>query len=1765
MKFKRILAAVLSALMLVSVTAFTASAQETTLVYKLAANTATEGFSGEAVTGTRTYDAEKDLVYYHYVPKESNDWMHFGWHTASGRFEWTTPITVGLIVRTNKEGAVPAIRCCDRTGSNYFIEKKAPAIKGDGTWEIVWFDTITAQDAANVVKNDVPFDGLTHVQCFPMGTSIIGKDNLDSGLWFDVAGYAFFADTVENLADVDLFEVVNSKAPTIELTFDHNNGTGDKSSYTVQSGAYIPAKVQFPEAPEAPEGKIFAGWTTDLNAGAGVTDADVPAASTTYYAVWAQDESEPGDVTLKEIRLNGTLSKHFGLEDLSGETLTFKVPYNWNGDMVPALSVVANDATASVTVTAGTFGDGSQIKVKNGSAVVTYNVVYANNEASFKSYLPTGTVTSNKGQGTYTVDGVEYKVTGTQFSHFARIATEAKEGINARKLYYNTKAEVSFDGKDDAAKTIKNIHIFKIAAGNTAGLEGGGAYGFVTLSDYPWARVKYFIDAGEDGQTIERPFTISSTTWTNDATGKGYLETTKKNTAVPSEDNMVAGRWAYAYVNLAEAFAEDYGFTYQFHFRPYLDAHKSDAIMEVSADDPTVAVPKADSEFAVLFDDAFYLASVELWNDFPGTEDGKFEQIAPYAPNFTTADETELDANDGKIFGLTEGMEYSLKGEDSWTAYTEALAGEVTLAPGTYEIRYASYGNFDASPAIEVTIKSALAAQPVVETVNATAVDKNDGKITGVDSAMSYRVKGETEWTAVAADATEITGLAPAIYEVIYLADGEVRTEDSAITTAVVSVDFDTDIVAFVTSDPAYSDASVNDGTSLDKAFYVKAGNDFTEFLKKNIKGDMTSTIVIVGKVNLGGWNENTVTAVAKKVTFTGITSDSLLGFTCCNPDAANATTFSMINFGYSKETVFENITLDQNCLADPVALKSEHGIAIRSGNLTIADTVKVGPNSGRIRIYCAGDKVDSTLTLNNGMFEGVHGGVTYSTKIVTTGNFTTILDGASVHGIAATRHQTLWAGNYKAIVNSGIVRDRLYAGSIGGAFAGDAYVEINGGEVNELITTPYAQMQGNNTATTDYGTKHGSAVTVINGGKVNSIKKSIKLGNSHLESEPDGGSALIVSEKADIPALTGEEADYVITVAGAGKVEAVLEASDYTYQPVIYSRPTNNDNFTSSNQGSPVSYKASKITGFKVTIPEGCNAVKLNDMVVTLADDGILALDALEENAVNEIAFVATWILKADLNGGKVAIDLEEERHANIKKLFGEEGVALESDDEFVKALPGADFFIKPYRSGYTLAGWALTAEATAEECVEFPYEMTGDTTLYAIWAEANDTRATADDEALEGYDYFVYTNEASDVYEGFVPSADEDLGEIEYYGAFSVAVVDAATGAENTDAVFPIEIDISDIDLEGKLLYIENATDGGKYALASCTDEKCTIAEVGSGAVLQIYTLNPSALYELEGTYYAKRGEYTVDIYLDSAPVNAGSIGLGYSNMTYFGINAGENVQIIEATDAETAEENDFVFATWGVDSVASIGGDGRVHIATLSFTMNEQEREQFVADGFTVNGVGFDYEEEIFDGEYYLVAEHKVNELAVTYVPAIIADITDTVGPDAMVTVKGAVEMTARADGDTPNEGNYATIYWKHNGAAAYNKVVIEDADTDTAIVEFTLEDVPADTEIEIRIVKNGYLESISLYTFDEPAEGEEEKPERDAGTIGLVPGDIKGDFADDCGDGTINIADFVRVLRGFDTTATEEYRNVVDINEDDVVNVIDLGFVKANIEK
>ena len=66
----------------------------------------------------------------------------------------------------------------------------------------------------------------------------------------------------------------------------------------------------------------------------------------------------------------------------------------------------------------------------------------------------------------------------------------------------------------------------------------------------------------------------------------------------------------------------------------------------------------------------------------------------------------------------------------------------------------------------------------------------------------------------------------------------------------------------------------------------------------------------------------------------------------------------------------------------------------------------------------------------------------------------------------------------------------------------------------------------------------------------------------------------------------------------------------------------------------------------------------------------------------------------------------------------------------------------------------------------------------------------------------------------------------------------------------------------------------------------------------------------------------------------------------------------------------------------------------------------------------------------------------------------------------------------------------------------------------------------------------------------------------GEIAPTAGDIRGKTTDAQGDGVIDLADFVRILRGFEAAELAAH---VDINEDGAVNVTDLGYVKASFGK
>ena len=140
-----------------------------------------------------------------------------------------------------------------------------------------------------------------------------------------------------------------------------------------------------------------------------------------------------------------------------------------------------------------------------------------------------------------------------------------------------------------------------------------------------------------------------------------------------------------------------------------------------------------------------------------------------------------------------------------------------------------------------------------------------------------------------------------------------------------------------------------------------------------------------------------------------------------------------------------------------------------------------------------------------------------------------------------------------------------------------------------------------------------------------------------------------------------------------------------------------------------------------------------------------------------------------------------------------------------------------------------------------------------------------------------------------------------------------------------------------------------------------------------------------------------------------------------------------------------------------------------------------------------------------------------------------------------------VTVREDGYAPI--SYAKAVVTTEAGTKVAEFAIENAETKTGTVAFEFEMAPG--TYNLTVIKNGYLEETVTFTVAEE--------DVELADIEPVAGDIRGNEADAQGDGEINLADFVRVLRGFEY---DELGNHVDINEDGLVNVTDLGYVKAN---
>ena len=145
---------------------------------------------------------------------------------------------------------------------------------------------------------------------------------------------------------------------------------------------------------------------------------------------------------------------------------------------------------------------------------------------------------------------------------------------------------------------------------------------------------------------------------------------------------------------------------------------------------------------------------------FSQPQDIPLEQAATPTAAFTATD-----ASTGTLSGVTSGMRYKIDNGEWMAISSNADISLNDLSACTISVMRNGSEKLDSeTQTITVTKPDAPAATAQ------NCINGNDGKLTGVNNTMEYRISGEKSWIAI--DGSEVPGLAAGSYEVRYKANG---------------------------------------------------------------------------------------------------------------------------------------------------------------------------------------------------------------------------------------------------------------------------------------------------------------------------------------------------------------------------------------------------------------------------------------------------------------------------------------------------------------------------------------------------------------------------------------------------------------------------------------------------------------------------------------------------------------------------------------------------------------------------------------------------------------------------------------------------------------------------------------------------------------------------------------------------------------------------------------------------------------------------------
>jgi len=1733
MKFRRMLATILSALMVMSAFAFTAWAQEEEAEAELMATGILKEFSGsvgglgggmdKSSTKTKYYDAVNDVVFYRFKINDdaAGGTFHWNWYTYTINMDTDdNTVNAAYRMRTNKAGAVPHLKLyqaelVDANGAAAGTYN-GTAIVGDGNWE-------TAKVA--ITNSNVKLFKQLH-------TYLAGTGAHPAGFWFDVAYGTIANDEATAVSNV---EDATKYASEYDIKFNLNyEGAEDLDTYPTE----IPDRID--------EGFHFEGWATKADATedeveyTDLTCVAVPTANTTYYAVWGDliEEENAVYISADGNDANGgrhsedavlTLSKAMTLLNTNGLN-TLYVVGNVDGTGTPGISAkkiyiegYSGDGTevlshtghwkfggdvefSNITIFDSDDGDGRHlaqghnitfndtVKTKDtdewlgqgyyGSFSNIDNTVVVNGGTWNRFYF--GGVTDSRitGKTVYEIGGnakVNYIYTG----HGAGSSTQSTKGTTYININGGT---VSIDvGGSQDGKNSSHVGLRYFT------LNGGTVTKFNTRTRHTYSTYEgYTVFEINKGATI--PDTIGETGGTTDDSESRIVIFNDGAAVKPVSDKgamvlHVTGANLKADVTVDSAYkATHNGFTYTLTGEDLIGVIINDIYYDLSSfTDNLIPAGKFKTGVNTV--------------DFVGYEDAVKD--AKHIQNYID-EECDVIYVSENGSGLADG---STKFDT--LAYADMASVLSAYVKKDAKVVIAIAGGMPAGTAIPTTESG---AEVIITSAYGNA-GKDGGYISISGTSTPLRLGSGSSYTFDNIHFAVNNGAQNQIY-----ASGSDVTVTSTVTHSATSQ-------GLVLAHGRNSTDSFAGGTiTADANVYLlrsgaAEGNNVTGDVRYVI--NKNAVIDIVGAGGHAGNVAGTDNAVLKGSAYVDINGGTVKQLNPGYRATVNGDVIATINNG-GKVTSLKTQFEDANGV-----LKGDYVIYLNDGIIENVETFKGGTFNGKKVLIVNEDTSDVPATADS----------LIPYIVTSTGDGTVTFDTASDKLVFA--------------MGNGVKYIRVTNGEDVKSF------NVDGDEVALMADIAVDITEGTTTVEFLADGTEGKTVTFISDGE------EVQSGLVEVGTVPTA------------PTLT--KTGYTL---GWDK-EIVSVTEDVTYTAVWTAKEydvTFNAGDGTFENGKEVTVKAtfdSEISApTEVPVREGYTFAGWTPEVGTLTTEGA--------------SFTAIW----NLNKYTITFNAGDGKFSDDSTVK-----TVEADHGTTPTAPET-----PSKDGYTFKEWTPAIEAA-----------TGAVTYTATYEKDFATTST--------YKTYGYYDALSDTYKVEVKFSGANVNQGSFgfnfpteYMTFKSATANSAAGIEFLGADSPIyangegfyadtwavslpgfaghidataeEVLIANIDFTmteaQRTAFINAGLTLTEYVVASpnakyhngenylATLYATDFSTTRQAIVYDSHTdeeVTTKAFYTTYGTYDSLREEYTIDIKVKGAKINVGAFGLKFNpaHMTFDPAvdEYGNAVNVTMAPDVanylgivlnNTAEGYAFVFdGSENTDGYVDASLE-EVLIATVKVNMTAEQRTAFenagkkmeifvptVNDNITAETLAAHY-----NGENYLVSLYT-NGLEIPRIPAIYEAHYDEVLEVTEAHVEVTVNFTSK-QGATASNIAYISL---DNEATA-----LETAGNTSTSATKTYEFLEVGKSYKIRVEKNGYLAAEVNYTV---AAGDNKI------VIDLIAGDIKGAKTDRCGDGKIDLSDFVRLIRAFDTDASGDFIATVDIDESGAVNVADLAIIKANYNR